>query len=107
MTGNLLLMPVSRFRYSSVSLTSYGTAALKVLGARGILLTKHPEHVPPGIPTLGRSGDIAVSYKHSPPMSQSSPRGVAHFAFARLEALLPECRAVVYNGGVVVQAEFV
>jgi len=54
-------------------------AALRVLGARGILLTKHPEQLP---------------------AAWQMPEHVAHFTFAGLEALLPRCKAVVYNGGI-------
>jgi rhamnosyltransferase subunit B len=52
-------------------------AACEALGARGLLLTKYPEVVPPHLP----------------------PR-VRHCAFAPFRQLLPFCRAVVHHGGV-------
>ena len=89
-------------------------AALDVLGARGIFLTKHREHVPSCVPSycdltssaVAASNDDAandddyLSTFASPygTMRTTSRRGVAHFSFVRLEALLPECCAVVYNG---------
>jgi UDP:flavonoid glycosyltransferase YjiC (YdhE family) len=52
-------------------------AACDALGARGLLLTKHANMIPPGL----------------------SPR-VRHCAFAPFRQLLPLCEAVVHHGGV-------
>jgi UDP:flavonoid glycosyltransferase YjiC (YdhE family) len=47
------------------------------LGARGLLLTKYPNSIPPRLPT-----------------------GVRHYTFAPFRQLLPLCGAVVHHGGV-------
>lgn len=52
-------------------------AACDALGARGLLLTKYPELLPPRLPPH-----------------------VRHCAFAPFRQLLPLCRAVVHHGGV-------
>ena len=47
------------------------------LGRRGILLTRHPEQLPPGLPET-----------------------VRHFDYVPFSALLPRCGALIYHGGV-------
>ena len=51
--------------------------ACRLLGRRGVLLTRYAGHVPPGLPA-----------------------GVIHVDFAPFSALLPRCAAVVHHGGV-------
>jgi UDP:flavonoid glycosyltransferase YjiC (YdhE family) len=50
--------------------------ACRILGRRGVLLTRHREHVPPSLPP-----------------------GVIHVDFAPFSQLLPRCAAVVHHGG--------
>jgi rhamnosyltransferase subunit B len=51
--------------------------ACTLLGRRGILLTRHPENLPPRLPI-----------------------GVKHFDFAPFSELLPRCCALVHHGGI-------
>src|SRR5688572_28571541 len=59
-------------------------AACQTLGKRGLLLTRHPEHIP----------------KNLPP-------GVIHVDYAPFCGLLPPCAALVHHGGVGTTAEAV
>jgi UDP:flavonoid glycosyltransferase YjiC (YdhE family) len=52
-------------------------AACRILGARGLLLTRYPHLLPPGLPPT-----------------------VRHCGFAPFRRLLPLCGAVVHHGGV-------
>ncbi|MEM1013565.1 MAG: nucleotide disphospho-sugar-binding domain-containing protein, partial [Planctomycetota bacterium] len=51
--------------------------ACQRLGRRGLLLTRHADHLPSDLPT-----------------------GVRHVAFAPFSGLLPRCAAVVHHGGI-------
>jgi UDP:flavonoid glycosyltransferase YjiC (YdhE family) len=51
--------------------------ACRILGRRGILLTRHAEHVPPRLPA-----------------------GVIHVKYAPFSELLPRCAALVHHGGI-------
>ena len=51
--------------------------ACRLNGCRGLLLTRHPEQVPPDLPP-----------------------GVRHVAYAPFGSLLPRCRALVHHGGI-------
>jgi UDP:flavonoid glycosyltransferase YjiC (YdhE family) len=51
--------------------------ACRILGRRGILLTRHAEHVPPRL-----------------------PEGVIHVKYAPFSELLPRCAALVHHGGI-------
>lgn len=51
--------------------------ACELLGRRGLLLTRHREHLPPSL-----------------------PKGVMHVDFAPFSELLPRCAALVHHGGI-------
>ena len=90
--------------------------ATRLLGARAILLTRHPQQVPECVPTLGshvpgsnrKPGGLESVYaafwrdkiREASPRGGLPPPGIVHFPFVSLEALLPRCAAVVHNGGV-------
>jgi rhamnosyltransferase subunit B len=54
-----------------------GAAACKVLGRRGLLLSRHADHIP-----------------------SSLPPGVIHVPYAPFSELLPRCAALVHHGGI-------
>jgi rhamnosyltransferase subunit B len=54
-----------------------GAEACRLIGRRGLLLTRHREHVPPNLPP-----------------------GVCHVDYAPFSALLPRCAALVHHGGI-------
>jgi UDP:flavonoid glycosyltransferase YjiC (YdhE family) len=56
---------------------SAAAEACRRLGRRGVLLTRHPEQIPPHL-----------------------PEGVRHVAFAPFGQLLPRCAALVHHGGI-------
>ena len=56
--------------------------ACRVLGRRGLLLTRHADHVPPNLPP-----------------------GVRHVPYAPFSELLPRCAALVHHGGIGTSAQ--
>jgi rhamnosyltransferase subunit B len=56
--------------------------ACRLLGRRGLLLTRHREHVPPSL-----------------------PEGVRHIDYAPFSELLPRCAALVHHGGIGTSAQ--
>jgi UDP:flavonoid glycosyltransferase YjiC (YdhE family) len=54
-----------------------GAKACKILGRRGLLLSRHADHIP---------GDL--------------PEGVIHVPYAPFSELLPRCAAIVHHGGI-------
>ena len=58
------------------------TDACRLLGRRGLLLTRHREHVPPNLPEY-----------------------VRHVDYAPFSALLPRCAALVHHGGIGTSAQ--
>ena len=57
-------------------------SACRLLGRRGILLTRHPDHLPPALPA-----------------------GVLHVDYAPFSELLPKCAAMVHHGGIGTSAQ--
>ena len=63
--------------WSGHSFFEHSARACELLGKRGLLLTRHREHLPPSL-----------------------PRNVIHVEFAPFSELLPKCAALVHHGGI-------